>query len=366
MLNKASSNDKSYLQIALEYHENGNYAFSKRLVTSKAVRLLESIGFSLKFSFSLVWFFGIALSGILLAKLSSLYDKNYQNTLINLIVYFLGASIFMAFFIPVYTYDEPLQYCLLFGSFIGLYKRNYVVFILLFSFSAIVRESSLILLPGIFIILRSKHFKLSWQKISGILVFPVLVYLAYSFCLDHLMTLPNADGNSLLARTKNFNFNFQNTSHTIQTIMSMLVVLGPFIYLSWFKRNEITGEKKVFFQAFSVTLFINTALVLTTAYARELRLFALPLIFIWPYFSQLFNLKPNLYQLKARISNLKIILFMLILLTLSLLYLKFKQSFTDYIHTPLDEYFFLMIGLICTHYLLFYFPKVNPSEKEKI
>jgi hypothetical protein len=366
MLNKEGSLNKSYLQIALEYHENGNYAFSKRLVTSKLIRLLEDIGLSIKLSFILVWFFGIILSGILLAKLSSLYDKNYQNILLNLIVYFLGASIFMAFFIPVYSYDEPLQYCLLFGSFIALYKRNYFAFILFFSFSAIVRENSLILLPGIFIILKSKHFELSWQKVTSILSFPVLFYLAYSYSLDNLISLPSAEGNDLLARTKNFNFNFQNTSFTIQTIMSMLVVLGPFLYLSWFKRKDQSGIEKAYFQAFSITLLINTTLVLTTAYARELRLFALPLIFIWPYFSQIFNLKTSFHQLKGRISNLKIILFMISLFALTFSYLKLNQIFVDYIHTPLDEYFFIMIGLICMHYLLFFYPKVNQSEKGKI
>lgn len=366
MLNKEGSHDKSYLQIALEYHENGNYAFSKRIVTSKLVRLLEGIGLSLKLSFILVWFFGIILSGILLAKLSSLYDKNYQNTFLNVIIYFLGAAVFMAFFIPVYSYDEPLQYCLLFGSFIAIYKRNYVAFILLFSFSTIVRESSLILLPGIFIILKSKHSDLSWQKVTTILVIPVLIYLAYSFSLDNLVTLPNAEGNDLLTRTKNLSFNFQNLSFTIQTIMSMLVVLGPFLYLSWFKRNDLPGKGKVYFQAFSITLLINTTLVLTTVYARELRLFALPLIFIWPYFSQLFNLKTSISQLKYRISNLKIILLMIILFGLTFSYVKLNQLFTDYIHTPLDEYFFIMMGLICAHYLIFYFSKVTLSEKGKI
>ncbi|MGS0524018.1 hypothetical protein ACU8V7_01325 [Zobellia nedashkovskayae] len=60
------------------------------------------------------------------------------------------------------------------------------------------------------------------------------------------------------------------------------------------KRKNNDAWQNSFVYAFLLTLIINTPLVFMTAFARESRLFALPLLFIWPMFMQLFgsDLKP--------------------------------------------------------------------------
>ena len=83
----------------------------------------------------------------------------------------------------IYSYDDPLQYLLILGSLVFLMERKWIAFLILFFFSLLVRESGLILLPGILWILIDKErpiLKASNFKVLRALLLPVIGYFIFA------------------------------------------------------------------------------------------------------------------------------------------------------------------------------------------
>src|SRR5690606_1789450 len=75
-----------------------------------------------------------------------------NQALFNMSAYFLTFSIVFAFFPPIFTYDEPLQYCFLFLGILALIHDKWVYYCIFFFFAMVARESSAFLLPGFILI----------------------------------------------------------------------------------------------------------------------------------------------------------------------------------------------------------------------
>jgi len=78
--------------------------------------------------------------------------------------------------------------------------------------------------------------------------------------------------------------NFKDFSRTSETLFSLFMVLGiPLQVVRWIiSKCELSRGRRAWISwAFGITLF-NTVIVLAAGLAREARLFALPLLLLWP------------------------------------------------------------------------------------
>ncbi len=365
--NKSHVISNQDLQSVIDFHKSSS-TFSKRPFTTFLIEKTSDL-FQLKIgeSFIIINFFFLFLSGCLLYFLSFKLTNKRNTSLFNLIIYFLCFSTVFAFFPPIYTYDDPLQFCLILSSIILLIEKKWFLYIITFSLSLITRESGLILIPGLIILffnteIKKKGFLKKDALIKLIfLILPVIIYLIYlTIFLYYHHTIIESSKSIFLNRFHHVKQNFQNLTFTIETLISLFIILGIPIYLLI---NRINRDKKVeesnkkYIQAFLLTALINSIIVITSAKAREVRLFAIPLLYIWPIFSNIFyeDIKAfftikNYIHLFSNISNC--ILF--ILLNSINYFISFEYYITtigDRKYNLFSEYLFLYILIIIIHFL---------------
>ena len=138
MINKGNFTiDYKYLISVIDYHKL-HPAFSKRPLSTFLIENLSNlIGIEVGVSFILVNFFFLFLSGIFLYYLSIRILRNKIFGLLNMLIYFFSFSNLFVFFTPIYTYDEPLQFSLLFLSLIFLYDKKWKFLLLIISIISI-------------------------------------------------------------------------------------------------------------------------------------------------------------------------------------------------------------------------------------
>lgn len=264
-----------YLDEVVKYHQT-HPSFVTRPATTQLILVTAGL-FSVSpgqafIVVSLVLFFA-ALYGLL--EVTRLLYGSVD--FLTMLVYTFSFSILFAWFPNVYTYDEPLQYTLLFLS-VALLLRNWPLMALLaFAAAVYVRENSLFLLPGFCWVFRDRlptaRLRLLWAA-------PVLCVLA--LLLKKISTpegAPTAEKGLFSAeRIEHLFYNFQDFAFGTETVFSlMLALVLPLAFLL-----RLRGKPTAFIQAFVFSLLINTVMVVLFGRARETRLFALPLIFVWP------------------------------------------------------------------------------------
>jgi len=271
--------------------------FFRRKVTTWSIEGLSYIlNIEIGLSFVIVNF--LFLSGVLVYFLSKQITQSSKFSLISIVAYFLCFSNLFAFYPPVYTYDEPLQFCFVLSSLLLFFKNKYWWFIFLFSISLIIRESGVILLPELFFIfiydldksvkenIKSLNFV---KKTLGLLI-PIAIYLFYIYIVLDTIDEKKSSNDYLLLQLSRIGYNFQSIQFTIETLISTMIIFILPIYLlisnNKFKFREGVNRKLI--NTFLLTFIINTILIYLTARARELRLLVLPLFFLWPIFGSLF------------------------------------------------------------------------------
>lgn len=286
-----------FLKSQIDYHKE-IAPFARRPLTTFLIESTSNL-LAVKFghAFILVNFSLLFLSGVLVFRLSKILKADHKQALVNMLFYFLSFSILFAFFPPVFTYDEPLQYCFVILALTAFVNQKWRWYIPLFALALITRETSMLLLPGLALFLpgiqnRPKKFlgKEHLQIIVPVLL-PVLFYTLFIGIFIWKYNLLEATQLEMASRFSCFLENFENTKNTVESVTSFFLTLGPFLYLTYItiKKKGETTFGKYFIRAFLVTVSINTPIVVLTAFARESRLFALPLLFIWPIFMQLFR-----------------------------------------------------------------------------
>lgn len=153
-----------YLAFVVDVHENQQLSFKKRPLTTWGISYFSSFtGLSLALSFVIIQFVLLFLNGVALGALSVQLGLKSSGILKNLLFFYLSFTIVFMFFEPVFSYDEPLQYLLIFLS-LGFYlKKKYLIFVLVFVLACIARESSLFLLPGLYFI-QNQSYKIELFK----------------------------------------------------------------------------------------------------------------------------------------------------------------------------------------------------------
>ncbi len=285
-----------FLTSQINYHKT--FApFARRPMTSALIETTaNSFNISLGKAFIWVNFTLLFISGVLLYYLSRILNQSRLYSNLNIIFYFLTFSLLFAFFPPIFTYDEPLQYCFVFMSLIAFFKQKWVAYICFFTLAMIARESSIFLLPGLGLFPQIHNhngpslFSTTHLKRLVILFFPVVLYAAFIFFFLQKNALWGGTMDEMTSRFSCFSENFRNRQNSVETVASLLMTLGPFAYflVLYFKNNSPYLLEKKLARAFLLTCAINTVIVITATFAREARLFALPLFFVWPVFSAIF------------------------------------------------------------------------------
>jgi hypothetical protein len=100
-----------------------------------------------------------------------------------------------------------------------------------------------------------------------------------------------------------FEGNFRNLKFTAESVVSFILAIGfhTYILYCYTRRNLLSAIEKRFVAAFILVLAINTLVVILTTQARETRLFALPLVFLFPFLGK-FILKEYQY-LRTKIAR---------------------------------------------------------------
>ena len=335
MLNENNTRiSHGFLKSQIEYHQE-IAPFARRPVTSLLINLaMDEWGLRSGHAFILINFTALFLSSLLLFRLSIILRASRWQALGNMTLYFLSFSVLFAFFPPVFSYDEPLQYCFILGALIALEKRKHFPYILFFTMALITRETSMLLLPAFIFLFAARpgkadekinHLATIWRIIRqgkdqrllrqasghsnldyqekkeardyGLLLFlivlPLIVYgvylLFFLFGFDQFQDTRI----EITSRYSCFLENFENTKNTVESMTSLYLALAPFLYLVAVNYTEYRHRPWV--RAFLLTAAINTPLVILTAFARETRLFALPLLLLWPVFLQIFGPYLNLF-----------------------------------------------------------------------
>jgi hypothetical protein len=244
----------------------------------------------------LINFLLLFLSGTLLFRLSKTLNASTERALGNMCVYFLSFSVLFAFFPPVFSYDEPLQYCFIFLSLIAFVRKRWFAFVPFFMLALISRETSMLLLPALVCFapglnVQFKLFSRDQLRFCVPVLLPLLLYGLYIVIFISSQDQLRATRIEMASRFSCFLENFESTKNTMESLISLFLALLPFLYLVAFRigKKKPPARQRGWIGAFLFTTVINTPIVILTAFARETRLFALPLLFIWPVFLQIFG-----------------------------------------------------------------------------
>ncbi len=375
MLNENNTRiSHGFLKSQIDYHQE-IAPFARRPLTSF---LIESVtgkfGLRSGHAFILVNFILLFLSGLFLFRLSKTLKESTEQALVNMSVYFLSFSVLFAFFPPVFSYDEPLQYCFILLSLIAFVQKKWGWYVPFFTLALISRETSMLLLPALLIFMPGLG-KFNFRSLSkehlrlGIpILLPLLIYGIYLALFIYTNDQLKATQIEMASRYSCFLENFESTKNTVETWISLFLALAPFLYLTmvYVKREVVPIRQKKWVYAFLLTVIINTPIVILTAFARETRLFALPLFFIWPVFASRFGEDIKLlfsFGLYSRVFKKWSYLFGFVALNTVNFWFCFQMYRQLGLgeNTFFGEYLFTITALMVLHGLLYRFVKRNPK-----
>jgi hypothetical protein len=283
------------LQSTLDYHRTLP-VFAARPLTSGAVGFLNRwTGIQEWQILALMNPLLLVLSAVMLYALSLRWGAKPWGAWMAAGLYLFSFPNLFAFVPPIYTYDEPLQTVTLFAAcwflpvptVLGKVERvwppmpSHNIFYALLAglcmgLSWWARESGLLLLPvlaGLYLPYASRQERFA----LGLTVLTALGVLV----LGRISTDPAKTTGDLWqwqARFSNLQGNFRNIDYSVETLVGLgLVLAWPLVLL-----RPLLGPQRFLTLGLVVSLVANTLMVLFMAKAREARLFALPLMLVWP------------------------------------------------------------------------------------
>lgn len=263
-------------------------AFAGRFVITSLLSTLNNLGLPFVWSFLIINFSLLFLNGMLIAKISDHFGFSAKQTKINLCLFYLSFSILFAFFRSIDTYDDLMQYFFLFGAILTFLKNKNFVGSTFFLASLMTRETGLLLIPGLFLIIKNRSI---FYKFF-LLIIPAVVFEIINLFIFYKLNLLHQNQDYLKnSRFAHFIYNFQNLNFSIETTVSVFLVLAIPVYLLYkiYKKNLIEESHFNLMKASAVSILINTPIILLFTRAREARLFALPLVFAWPLLGYYFE-----------------------------------------------------------------------------
>jgi hypothetical protein len=240
--------------------------FTARPVTTFVIEGISSLSsLSLWWGFLLAQFILLTAAAYALARLS---ERLESPPLFSLAAFFLSFTVLFSFVTPNDSYDEAAQYLFLFLSLNALVSGRDASFALLFFFALLARETSALLLPGLLL--------LGWvgRKTAWKFALPLAAFALYYFSRDAA-----PDPNRFLYWARNF----KDGKTAFESLVSLGIALAlPMALYGAACRLGIMRAHISWIRAFFWSTALNSPVIFLAAYARESRLFALPLVFLWP------------------------------------------------------------------------------------
>ncbi|WP_461490443.1 hypothetical protein [Pontibacter sp. HJ8] len=142
--------------------------------------------------------------------------------------------------------------------------------------------------------------------------------------------------------------------------MSFILAIGfhTYILYCYTSRNLLSGKEKRFVVAFILVLVINTLVVVLTTQARETRLFALPLVFLFPFLGKFMLNEYRFLRMKiARATPgeiLKCLPFLLISILLIVVVTSkvYFQTIGSLSENLFNEYLAVVLSVLVSHFIL--------------
>ena len=259
---------QAYMDYIFGLHRHTVGPFTRRpIVTTLMEWSSQGLSINLWWSFLLVQGILLTAAGYALGRLAEKLHGP-RTALLSVAVFFLSFTLLFSFITPNDSFDESAQYLFLFLTLWGIYERKSWACAPAFFFALLARESSLLLLPGLWLLDRGQ-----WREKIGHYLWPLGAYALYFFTRE-----AEGDPNRFFYWQKNF----ASPLLAFETFVSLGLALAlPLLLLTW-PGVRPEASTRAWRRAFSLTLALNTPVVFVAAYARETRLLALPLIFLWP------------------------------------------------------------------------------------
>ncbi len=281
---KTQHYENAYLEEVVTLHKH-EIAFSKRKVNTIAIDTIHQFtGLSKSLTFLLLNFIYLVFSGFFLAKLTTLLFQNVKISFLAVGAFYFNFTILFAFFAPLYTFDDILQYLALFMAAYFILKNNFIAFIISFSLAAFVRESSFFVAPLILCLLffqEKKTTKAYWYFVSIAFIFVAFVF--YLFQVTD-MSLQYQDA---AHRGKYLFINFSTYHRIFESLLSWFSIFLIPLILSIISYKKATKHYKYVILIFWGIVIFNSTLMFITCLAREARLFNVPIILFLPFFAKL-------------------------------------------------------------------------------
>ncbi|HRD51676.1 MAG TPA: hypothetical protein PKY96_03420 [Flavobacteriales bacterium] len=262
-----------YIETVIAAHSDGSDpAFVRRPWTTISIGALTAIGLTPKQAFIAVGLTGFFIAGVLVFLIAMRLGIGEHDALWSQALFQLSPTVLCAWFDPLYTYDEPIQYAAVLAALLALLHQRWFVFVPALLLALMARETSLLLLPA--------FFQIAPKRKLTIIATLVSVALFAAWLLISPQGTSAADLSADLARRADYltiNFSAERIG---ETIGFMALVLALPLFLFFRQRASVARPWR---SAFIIVLLLNVPLVLAGAFAREARLFALPLVMLWPF-----------------------------------------------------------------------------------
>ncbi|MEY4522615.1 MAG: hypothetical protein RIT10_1800 [Bacteroidota bacterium] len=360
--------DQGYLTEVYEFHKTGQAAFMKRPITTFLIEKIHLL-FKIELGTAFVWlnFVSLFCASLFLFFLSKTLTKSYLKAYLNSLLFFLCFPIIFMFFVPIYTYDEPLQLVFIFAALLAFFKQKQVLFLILFTVSVFVRESSLLLLPAIFVlkfpsVRLSTIFSVVKANLMHVLflVSPAIVYFGAIKIYVNYFNIQQVEAQENAIRWMCLLQNFESDKSVFESIAAFfLVLLIPVYFIVTTKSTELfTSKNKGLVKAFIITLVVNTLIAYSMTKVREARILMLPLVFLWPVFSAVFFSKIKIFFISKNwinfLKNPIIVLSFLVLMCFNyyLAFLKYETTIGNEKHHVFKYYFFALLTVFFIHVCL--------------
>jgi hypothetical protein len=262
--------------------------FARRPITTWLIQLFESIGLPLDVAFTLVLYIGLTLAFALLFKLALELKQTPRAATLSVILFAGSFWVLHSFFAEIYAYDEPWQYVFLFASLVFLTRRNTLVFSVWFFLALIARESTILLLPSIFLFFIIEEPIFSKRNFIQLLKvgWPVMAYGLFLYFLIENLGLE--EKSSSYMRDVRFNhllYSFEQTDIGIDTLTSfiMSIAMPMTLLFARYKFKNISQLDRPWIYAFLFGFGLNAFITFAFTMGRETRIFAQPVVFILPF-----------------------------------------------------------------------------------
>lgn len=300
------------------HYRSEDFICGRRLVVLAIQKWTYDIGIPYQLSFNLInlvanycfFYFGYKLANI-----------KYKGLNPYLFMGFLALSfpVLFAYLPVIFTYDDTVQFALLTGFFLCLYKEHRLWAYLLFFLACLSRETTVLFgayLP-LYFLFEYKTFK----KVSMELVPYGVVVILYGIILYYKMGAEIITENDEYMSDLNFSIKESNISDFFRVVELTLYItasyLLPFILL-W-NKIDLKINRSVLF-AFLSLFVVNLFLCLVAVNAIEARYYTMTLIPIfpllapglqqtWDYLSDRQNFRPQLFILSILVSSIIISLY---------------------------------------------------------